>query len=168
MFEYERTYKTGRAVTGWLEFLGWAIVVLGVIVALAGFASGGFLGMASRNFGGGNTPFLFRIISMVPGILVAAGGLMSIMLAQHTKATIDTAEMTRELLAIAKGQADTGQMARSEPRIRSSSYSVLPQQAGDTIKVYNGQKIIREKDGVSVGERKFANVLQAERWLDGG
>lgn len=40
--------------------------------------------------------------------------------------------------------------------------SVEPQQAGDVIKVSNGQQIIREQDGVSVGERKFVNLKQAE------
>ena len=100
MIGYERSYGTGRAVCSLLEFVGWAIVILGIIVALVGFASGGFMGMASRNFGAGSTPVAFRLISMVPGILVSAGGLISVMLAQHTKAAMDTAEMTRELLKI--------------------------------------------------------------------
>lgn len=107
MYAYERSHKTGCTVRNWIEFVGWGTVVLGVIFALVGFASGGFIGMASGNFGEGSTPFTLRIVSTVPGVLVAAGGLMSIMLAQHTKATIDTSEMTRELLAIAKGQSNT-------------------------------------------------------------
>lgn len=77
-----------------------AIVGLGTIVALAGFASGGFSEMVARSFRGGDAPFLLRIVSMVPGVLVSAGGLVSIMLAQQIKATIDTSEMTRELLAM--------------------------------------------------------------------
>lgn len=103
MYTYERSYNTGRAVCALLEIFGWVIVVLGVIVALAGFASGGFMGMASRNFGGSSAPFILQIVSMVPGVLVAAGGLISIMLAQQTKATMDTSEMTRELLRVARG-----------------------------------------------------------------
>lgn len=157
MYGYERSYKTGRAVTSWLEFVGWVIVVLGVVVALAGFASGGFMGMASRNFGGGSTPFILRIVSMVPGILIAASGLMSIMLAQHTKATIDTSEMTRELLAIAKGQS-----VRSEPQIASPTNSVGLKQAGDRIKIFLGREILKHTDGVSVDGEIFKNVLEAE------
>jgi hypothetical protein len=102
MYGYERSYKAGRAVCTWIEFVGWSIVALGVILAFVGLASGGIMGSLSRNLGQGDTLPILRIFSMMPGILMAAGGLISIMLAQQTKATIDTAEMTRELLVIAR------------------------------------------------------------------
>lgn len=160
MYSFERSYKAGRSVCSWLEFVGWAIVILGGILTVVGFASGGIMGMASSNFGRGDIPFIVRMVSMIPGVLMAAGGLMSIMLAQHTKATIDTAEMTREMLKIAKNQSNGAMIAGNSP---------LPTaDPGDVIKVYQGQTIIKEQDGVSVGENKFANVNQAQRWLDGG
>jgi len=86
-----------RSALRFVAGLSWLVGQLwdwvSVLVALIGFTSGGFLETASRNFGGGDTPFILRIISMVPGVLVAAGGLMSVMFAQHTKATIDTNQM---------------------------------------------------------------------------
>jgi hypothetical protein len=115
MYGYERSYKTGRAVTSWLELAGWAMVFLGVVVALGGFAAGDFIGMASGDFRHYGTPFIARIISSLPGILIAEVGLISIMLAQHTVATINIAEMTRELLSIARKQSGvTGNLIGAE------------------------------------------------------
>jgi hypothetical protein len=114
----------------------------------------------------GNTPFLLRIISMVPGILVAAGGLISIMLAQHTKATVDTSEMTPELLKTAKGQVDTAQTVRSAPRMTSSSNSVGPKEAGDRIKAFKGREILKHTDGMSVDGHVLRNVIEAERHIN--
>jgi len=156
---------------------------------------------------------------MMPGVLLAFFGFFQIMLVQHTKASIDTSEMTREMLGIMRnGAAQYGQsysvntnkelvhkgytvpwknnvytvngigFSSAEFAIehidrylsdgreviidgyKQSDRSSVPVGGvpGYVIKVYQGQQIIREQDGVSVGERKFANVMQAERWLDGG
>lgn len=91
---------------------------------------------------------------------------MLITLAQYTKATIDTSEMTRELLAIAKGQSNRQQSPRTEPRMTTSANSVGPKQAGDRIKVFKGREILKHTDGVSVDGEVFKNVLEAERHIN--
>lgn len=105
MYGYERSYKTGRTVGSFLEIVAWIVVAIGVITSLYGLASGGFFGIVLRNFGNSDTPFILRIVAMLPGIVTTALGLFFVMQCQQARATLDTAEMTRELLEISRGES---------------------------------------------------------------
>jgi hypothetical protein len=169
MYSAERSYSTGRGVATVLELFGWVIVLIGFILALVGFSNGGSAGLLSRGFGGPTPPLGFRLLGMIPGILIIAGGLLSIMLTQQSKATLDTAEMTREMLELMRKRPAPG-ASISNP---SSSGPIMTKQpvhdlkAGDLIKGYKGHEIRKHLDGVSVGSRTFPNVLAAERYIDG-
>ncbi|MGM0583379.1 MAG: hypothetical protein ACQEUZ_01845 [Pseudomonadota bacterium] len=104
MVHYERSYAAGRSVSSFVEFLGWLVVIFGVVVAIAGLAGGGIFGVASRGFGSGEAPFLFHLLAMIPGLGIALGGFIVVAMSQHFKATMDTAEMTRELLLIERNR----------------------------------------------------------------
>ncbi|WP_157727643.1 hypothetical protein [Stappia sp. ES.058] len=174
MYGYHRFYKTGRAVTSLLESIGWLIVSLGVIVALAGFVSGGLMGMTSRNFGGGSVSIIFRIIASVPGILVVGSGLMSIMLAQHTKATIDTSEMTRELLDIARGEPSRLPASSTEIRDPFEGYEPLNSRSGNDTsdfdsngyRVYRGMTIQKVENRYYVGQDSFSTLGKAKKFIN--
>ncbi|APH73426.1 hypothetical protein [Aquibium oceanicum] len=105
MIAYERSYGTGRSVCSVLEFFGWVVVVFGILAAFVGVVSGGFLGAMSRGFGERDPHFMVRVIAMIPGLLMVVAGLISVTLAQQSRATLDTAEMTRDLLDLAKRQS---------------------------------------------------------------
>lgn len=55
--------------------VGWALVVMGLIAALAGFAHGDPLGLASRSLRGEHSDIIIKLISVLPGMLVSAVGL---------------------------------------------------------------------------------------------
>ena len=99
MYNYDRSYKTARAVYFWLELVGWATVVVGVLAALFGLFSGGLLGMMND---GRNLPFLIRLIAMLPGLGMVIGGLFVVAYVQTSRSHVDTAEATREMLEIAR------------------------------------------------------------------
>lgn len=178
MYGYERSYQTGRAVTSWLEFIGWIIVVLGVLIALIGFATGGLIGMAPGNLGGGGE-VLVRTFAIVPGALIATSGFISIALAQHTKATFDTSEMTRELLGIVRGEPKQGGRLESPPSMpqvdayRSAqdadSPSASSPKAEDTAsfdetgeRVFRGQVIKNIGNKYRVGSAEFSTLGKAK------
>lgn len=123
MIGYERTYATGRSVSSVLEFFGWAAVVCGIMVALFGFAIGGEIG----SFGRGNgAEFFMRIFAALPGIGLVFAGLFSVYYCQVGKATLDTAEMQRELLQIARG----GIVTVSSNNTKSDGQSKKPTEIG--------------------------------------
>lgn len=162
MIDYERSYGTGRTVASILEILSWIIVVLGVIVALAGFATGGTAGFAF-GMAGRDVPGFFRIVALVPGVMITAVGLLFVMFVQQFRATLDSAEMTRDMLAIARRQvpSTTGvAQTRLEPVLTGAG------KHGDRIKIYKGYEIRKHEDGVSVSGNVFGNVIEAERHVD--
>jgi hypothetical protein len=162
MYGYDRTYKAGRAVCSWIEFVGWLIVVLGVMLALAGFLSGGLMGILSGGLGQGDAIFILRIVFMVPGVLMAAGGLMSVMLAQHAKATMDTAEMTSELLLIARAglpPAERGESILTQANEKSGFEEGF-------FENYKSVNIMKTKVGYLAYGEDFKTIEEAKRFVD--
>jgi len=83
--EYVSTYKTARTISQAVSFIGWVVVVLSVYLliqmSLTGFPWGIFV------YGG----------VLLSGILLVIAG-------QFTRATIDTADNTGQILALMKGK----------------------------------------------------------------
>ena len=79
-------YSTARGVSSLIEFLGWTLVVIGVSTMIYS---------ASQNLG---------VMGVLTGIALSVGGLLQVMVAQIVKATTDTADHTREILAIVKAR----------------------------------------------------------------
>jgi hypothetical protein len=44
--------------------------------------------------------------------------------------------------------------------------SLLPLIAGDKIKIYKGYEVLKAENGVSVSERNFKGLLDAEKWIN--
>ena len=84
------------------------------------------------------------------------------MQAQHTKTAMDTAEMTRELLALARHSArnDGGVDVEAKPRQPLHQVSL-----GDRIKIYKGKEIRKTANGVAVDGLVFDNVMEAEKYI---
>lgn len=92
MKSYERSYETARTIFGFMEFCAWATVIGGGILAVAAFGN-----MSSRDFG--PPPGMLMLIG---GIALALGGLAGVVFCQVGRANVDTAEMTRDSLQIAR------------------------------------------------------------------
>ena len=97
---YERSYTTARSVLGFLEVVGWITVAIGVLAALIGFGTGGLLGAMYRD-----PPFSARLISAIPGVITVVGGFFAVCYVQVSRAHVDTAEMTREMLLLARKES---------------------------------------------------------------
>ena len=110
MQHYERSYSTARSVFTLLEFVGWAVVAVGVTASILG---GGSIGDAY----GRSPPFEVLMLALLPGIGIAFGGLVSIALVQSSRANIDTAEMTRDMLFLMRNGTVTSPSTVSTPEI---------------------------------------------------
>ena len=152
MYNYVREYKTARAVYAWLEFVGWATVVLGLILVLAGFATGGIPGMMYEQR---DLPFGLRLLAALPGIGTAIAGLFAVAYAQTSRAHVDTAETSREMLEIAR----KGQMGAAAPgaQVQISEAWSAP------IKGYDARKweVLKEVDAEISGTASRIAALDA-------
>ncbi|HFE38745.1 MAG TPA: hypothetical protein ENK06_10080 [Gammaproteobacteria bacterium] len=81
-------YEVARKVSRFISFLGWVVFALGIIVAFAGFVNG-----VQSRYGGG-----VSIIGMLPGLGITVSGLFLVAAGQVTRATVDNADHTREIL----------------------------------------------------------------------
>ena len=161
MAGYDRTYETGRMVTKWIERVSWLAVVFGGLLAMFGVAT-----LFSSESSYDMAMVVTGKFSLVSGLLMIAGGLVSIMGAQATSAILNTAEMTAEMLAIARGQNNPAQTPTPQSPKSSSSGSVEPKQPKEWSKVLKGRKIVKIADGVSVDGRVFKNVSEAAEYFN--
>lgn len=80
-------YGVAKGVSSVTSFIGWGLVILGVFVGLSPLMEG-----SQSRYGG------ISWLAVLPGVGTAVSGFLLIMGAQVTKATVDTADYTRELL----------------------------------------------------------------------
>ncbi len=87
---YQSNYGVARKISKFLSFIGWLVFAIGVVFSLAGLASG-----AQSPYGGSVT-----LLALLPGIGISISGLFLVAAAQVTRATVDNADHTREILNI--------------------------------------------------------------------
>lgn len=87
----ERTdYGVTKSICGFVTYYGWALVALGAILVLLAFIEDAQLGL----------------LGIPTGVGLASGGLLLILVAQVTRAIVDTADYSREILqTLRKAQA---------------------------------------------------------------
>jgi len=83
---YQSQYGAARTVSMFISFLGWAVFSGGIIAALVGIGSG-------SRYGGG-----VSLLALLPGLGMAVAGLFLVAAGQVTRATVDSADQTREIL----------------------------------------------------------------------
>ena len=84
---YHSNYEVARAVAQFISFLGWIVFGIGIIAAVV------ILVDAQSRYGGG-----ISILSMLPGFGIAISGVFLVAAGQVTRATVDNADHTREIL----------------------------------------------------------------------
>lgn len=82
-------YGVAKSLSQLQTFIGWVGVAVGGFVAIFGIDSGGY----------------GPLIGIVIGVILAIGGLIIVGLAQLTKAVVDTADYSREILYLLHQQS---------------------------------------------------------------
>ena len=88
-----RNYETARKLFSFLEFVAWGMVGIGVIASLFGAES---VSQYGRN---GAT-----LAAAMPGIAIAFFGVFLVAIVQNSRASVDTAEYTQQMLKVARDQ----------------------------------------------------------------
>lgn len=86
-----RSYETARTIFSILEFVGWAVVVLGFVAASV-------LAIRVVQYAGSEAAFF----AMVPGIAASVVGLFAVASVQSGRANVDAAEYSQQSLKIAR------------------------------------------------------------------
>jgi hypothetical protein len=99
---YERSYRRPRAMARLFELTGWLLVGAGVLGLLLGTLAGLNLFAGAEGAAG-------HLLGALPGLLVLGVGLALVQQAHGAAAAYDTAELTREILALhRRGAAPQG------------------------------------------------------------
>lgn len=81
--EYNSDYGAARGISSFISGVGWFVVIIGIFIALAGTGQGSAL-------------------AILPGIGLAVAGIIVVASGQVTRAAVDNADHTREILTILK------------------------------------------------------------------
>ena len=87
---YSSDYGVARSISQVISILGWVVVAVGIIAAFSGL-------LAGNRYGGG-----VSLIGILPGLGIAISGLFLVVAGQITRATVDNADHTREILKLIK------------------------------------------------------------------
>jgi len=112
MSEQLRSYGTVRGIFSFLEFVGWSVVAIGIIV---GFT---LSGTAGRYASGGETFMLFLL-----GASSSLVGLFFVGCVQHWRAGVDSAEYGQQMLKIARDQLTVSKQGLKAQNAETRSYS---------------------------------------------
>lgn len=88
---HKTAYGMARGVSSVISLVGWLFVIVGIFVAVYAFING----ISSRYDG-------LSLMALLPGLGTTVSGFLLIMGAQVTKATVDNADHTREILKALK------------------------------------------------------------------
>jgi len=154
-----RSYEVANILLSILGIFAWIQIAIGLFGL---FSSGwiqiaiGLFGLFSSGWGGGSQLEVILTIGLkFLSAISVLSGLVSLALVQMARANVHSAEINWEML----------QILRETSRSNRSTASMSTTAPGDVIKEYEGKKIMQELDGVSVGDRKFASVAEAQNWL---
>ena len=120
--KYTPRYRATTLTMGILEAVAYVMMVLGFFVACVSFVTGGLIYLA-----GGELTVWARLVAALPGIGIVFAGLSFLIFVQTSRATVDCAELTRELLFLLKQDGDMDPSPRRRRRILSGLAKALRQ-----------------------------------------
>ena len=118
-----RSYEAARRMFNVQEFISWAVILLGAIVAFGGATVGGAFGPAA----GG----IQAIIAAVPGLVLSLAGIYGLAFVQISRAGVDSAEYAQQSLKIAREQLEISREAQLRARAQPIAYPVSKPAAED-------------------------------------
>lgn len=103
-----RSYEAARSLFGFLEFIFWSLVIVGILAGLAA------ANVASRGYGGGG------FLAALPGLAVALLGLLGVAMIQNARAGVDAAEYSQQMLKVARDQLELSKQALRSDQAKPS------------------------------------------------
>lgn len=91
-----RSYQAARGYFEFVEFMGWLVVIIGLIAA----GGAGFL--ASNSLTGNPISLIPLALSVLPGVAVLGIGFFIVVYVQTGRATVDSAEYAQQALKVSR------------------------------------------------------------------
>lgn len=115
-----RSYGAARGYFSLLGFLAWCQIFGGGFIA---FAAVGIASELSR-FSGPPSVVTISIAAM-PGVLICLFGLFGLAMVQNGRATVDMAELTQQMLKVARDQLEVSQQALQKGGSAAQSFEAI-------------------------------------------
>ncbi len=113
-----RSYETSRTIFAIIEFLAWCSLVLGGLFFIIGLN-----GIFSRSGFGSN----LSAILIIPGVILVVFALLTIVTIQTARAGVDTAELTGQMLKVARDQLEVSRQSLRQGETLRTSFEALKQ-----------------------------------------
>lgn len=152
-------YSSGYTAISIISFLGWIVIIVsiigGAVIGLGADRGMGFVGLVVAGAG------------VVQGLLLLGVGTLGLSI-------LDGSIAQQSILKILEGEGSENNFKASGAIPSAKNYSdgsnliksTSPSTVKRHIKNYKGIEITRGQDGVYIEENKFANVLEAEKWVN--
>lgn len=88
---YTTTYGTARMIAQCISFIGWIIVIIGCLILIVSLIQS-------------TKDHSFALMGLIPAFAAIISGLLLVMIGQMTRAMIDTADNTGQMLVILKNK----------------------------------------------------------------
>lgn len=122
-----RSYDAARSLFGFLGFCAWCLIGIGILGAIAGAQ---FVGQAIGYGAGG----LMAIAGMLPGAMISLVGFLALALVQNGRTSVDTAELTQQMLKVAREYLEVSRQSLKKAEQSARSYqALLSQKDGDDV-----------------------------------
>ncbi|MDP3649682.1 hypothetical protein [Tabrizicola sp.] len=105
MANYERTYGTARTIYTLLEAISWVVAIGGIVVCIVGISALGSVRSEMEAIG--------AFVGIIAGVLFALIGLISVAFVQTGRATVDQAEMSRDMLGLMRRESSRASSSNS-------------------------------------------------------
>ena len=155
-----RSYETARNIFSFLEFLAWASVAIGVLVAIGGAGA-----VSSFSRGGAG------MIAALPGIMIAISGIFLVGIVQSGRASVDSAEYGQQALQIARDQLEISRQSlklQGGSPVTSFSASIKKNDEGDRSSSENGATYAnRSVESANLHADDESKAIQSEYEIGG-
>jgi len=111
-----RSYEAARSLFSFLAMCAWGVIVVGGLVAVIGME-------AVSSYGSPGALKLFA--AATPGIAVALGGFLFLALVENGRAAVDTAELTQQMLKVARDQLAVSQQTLNQGKVLEAGFAAL-------------------------------------------
>lgn len=121
-----RSYLVARIWHSIVEFIGWVLLIVGLIYAVALSQT-----ISLYPFESGLNQGLAQLVGLLPGLALAFSGLCTIAFMQTCRAAVDTAEYTQHMLKISRDQIEYSKAAvRHGKQLQLSLETLMKPQSG--------------------------------------
>ena len=148
---FSSDYGATESVSKIISFIGWIFAWAGVIIVIVGLLN-------SDEFGG------VFLLTIIPGLGTSVSGLFLVIAGQITRATINNANSTKEILNTIYEFLEVKEIKNIKTQTLKK-HAILPGENPYSL-LYKDIRIKHDNNIFWVEERKFGSMAEAKKYID--